>query len=180
MHLFPDIITYLRKKNNLSQQELAEKLEISRSAIGMYETGKREPDFDTLVKFSKFFGVSVEYLLNGTGGTSEWILNGIIVFKSDCQFEIDKKVKELEDEEHDIVYQAPGIVIFAASDGSVSKDMIDMVVNLYKKDTDSLNAKKILMKVSEEEKDIIHNYRNADEMDKRLVQRILKVDSNAT
>ena len=45
-----DMLTYLRKRKGLSQQELANTLKISRSAIGMYETGKREPDLK-LLKF---------------------------------------------------------------------------------------------------------------------------------
>lgn len=46
----------------LSQQGLAEATGLSRSAIGMYETGKREPDIDTLRLFSDFFGVDMNTL----------------------------------------------------------------------------------------------------------------------
>lgn len=57
-----DMLTYLRKREGLSQQELANTLKISRSAIGMYETGKREPDLETLEVFADFYNVDMNTL----------------------------------------------------------------------------------------------------------------------
>lgn len=56
------MLTYLRKRKGLSQQELANTLKISRSAIGMYETGKREPDLETLEVFADFYNVDMNTL----------------------------------------------------------------------------------------------------------------------
>lgn len=53
----------LRKAKRMTQQELASALEISASAVGMYEQGRREPDNETLAKFCRFFGVSSDYFL---------------------------------------------------------------------------------------------------------------------
>lgn len=53
----------LRKARGLSQQQLAEQLGLSTSAIGMYERGKREPSHETLREISAFFEVSTDYLL---------------------------------------------------------------------------------------------------------------------
>lgn len=53
----------LRKKRGLSQQQLAEQLGLSTSAIGMYERGKREPSHETLREICNFFDVSTDYLL---------------------------------------------------------------------------------------------------------------------
>ena len=53
----------LRRAKGLTQQELAGALEISASAVGMYEQGRREPDNETLTKFCRFFGVPSDYLL---------------------------------------------------------------------------------------------------------------------
>lgn len=72
MSSFSDMLTYLRKRENLSQQELAEKTGLTRSAIGMYETGKREPDFETLEKIADFFNVNMDTLL---GKSSAFMLN---------------------------------------------------------------------------------------------------------
>lgn len=40
---FSEMLSYLRKRENLSQRELAKKLHVSASTIGMYESGKRYP-----------------------------------------------------------------------------------------------------------------------------------------
>ena len=63
---FQNIFKRLRTSSKLTQAEMAEKLGISRSTIGMYETGAREPDFETLEKIADFFNVSTDYLLGNT------------------------------------------------------------------------------------------------------------------
>ena len=58
-------IESLRRRNGWSQTELARRLNISASAVGMYEQGRREPSVDTLVALAKEFGVTVDYLITG-------------------------------------------------------------------------------------------------------------------
>ena len=62
-------IASLRQGRGISQAELAQRLNISTSAIGMYEQGRREPSVDTLVALAKEFGVSLDYLLSGKPDT---------------------------------------------------------------------------------------------------------------
>ncbi|TFJ93153.1 XRE family transcriptional regulator [Lentibacillus salicampi] len=59
-------ISYLRKKENLKQEELAQKVNVSKSSIGMYERGERNPDYETLQVLADFFQVSRAYLLGDT------------------------------------------------------------------------------------------------------------------
>ena len=59
------MLSKLRKERNISQRVLSEQLGLSHSAIGMYESGKREPDFETLQLIANYFGVDMNYLLNG-------------------------------------------------------------------------------------------------------------------
>ena len=59
-------IEFLRRKKGWSQAELASRLHISPSTIGMYEQGRREPPIDILVAMSKEFDVSIDYLITGT------------------------------------------------------------------------------------------------------------------
>lgn len=59
-------ITYLRKRVGMSQAELAIKLNISASAQGMYEQGRRTPNVDVLFLMSKIFDVSLDYLITGS------------------------------------------------------------------------------------------------------------------
>ena len=68
----------LRVKKGLSQQQLAKALGVSTSAIGMYELGQRKPDHDLLIKMSRFFDVSVDYLIgNETSDDVEKILHSV-------------------------------------------------------------------------------------------------------
>ncbi len=55
----------MRKEKNLSQLKVAMDLHISREALSHYENGKREPSLDMLNKMSKYFNVSIDYLING-------------------------------------------------------------------------------------------------------------------
>ena len=66
---FQNVFKRLRISSKLTQAEMAEKLGISRSTIGMYETGAREPDFETLEKIADFFNVDIDYLLGRTEKT---------------------------------------------------------------------------------------------------------------
>ncbi len=56
-------ISALRKKNGWSQEELAEKLNISRQSVSKWESGGSIPDLDKIIKLSGLFGVSTDYLL---------------------------------------------------------------------------------------------------------------------
>jgi len=58
-------IAALRRRAGMSQAELAKRLKVSASAIGMYEQGRRQPAADTLVALGSVFEVSVDYLLTG-------------------------------------------------------------------------------------------------------------------
>lgn len=60
---FNERLRELRTKKELSQQQLATALGISKSAISMYEIGEREPDFETLEAIADFFNVDMNYLL---------------------------------------------------------------------------------------------------------------------
>ena len=53
----------LRKKNGLSQEQLAERLNVSRQAISKWESGISVPESEKLVVISSYFNVSVDYLV---------------------------------------------------------------------------------------------------------------------
>lgn len=56
----------LRMQKNLTQQQLADILNVKRSTLGMWETGSTTPELSNLRKLSDFFNVSTDYLLNET------------------------------------------------------------------------------------------------------------------
>ncbi len=61
--ILADKIIDLRKKNGWSQEELAEKLDVSRQAISKWESAQSIPDMSRILKLSELFGVSTDYLL---------------------------------------------------------------------------------------------------------------------
>ena len=56
----------LRKKRRISQLKLALDLHMNQNSISRYENGEREADYDTLIRFADYFGVSLDYLLGRT------------------------------------------------------------------------------------------------------------------
>lgn len=58
-------IALLRAGNGWSQAELARRIGVSASAVGMYEQGRREPSLDLVVRLANEFGVTTDYLLIG-------------------------------------------------------------------------------------------------------------------
>ena len=58
-----DVIVGLRKKNGFSQDELAEKVMVTRQAVSRWETGETIPNTETLKLLSKLFNVTINTLL---------------------------------------------------------------------------------------------------------------------
>ena len=54
----------LRTSCNLTQKEMADKLGMNQQTYANYETGRREPDFDTLKEIASYFNVSIDFLLD--------------------------------------------------------------------------------------------------------------------
>ncbi|MDE6133678.1 MAG: helix-turn-helix domain-containing protein, partial [Oscillospiraceae bacterium] len=61
--ILADKIIELRKKSGLSQEELAEKMNVSRQSVSKWEGAQSIPDLDKILALSKIFGVSTDYLL---------------------------------------------------------------------------------------------------------------------
>lgn len=78
----------LRKNSGLSQEQLAEKLNVSRQAVSKWESGTAFPETEKLIIISNYFGVSLDYLLKDGEKEKPMIVNN------------DKKVKE---NHHEIV-----------------------------------------------------------------------------
>lgn len=65
---FGDNLRTLIEEQNMTQKELAVKLNIAPSTMGSYVQNTREPDFATLVLLAKYFRVSTDYLLDYSSG----------------------------------------------------------------------------------------------------------------
>ncbi|MFT9496303.1 helix-turn-helix domain-containing protein [Anaerosolibacter sp.] len=64
--MFGERLKELRSKKDMTQQDLANLLNVSPSTVGMYEQGRRDPDTNTIKFLSDYFNVSTDYLLGQT------------------------------------------------------------------------------------------------------------------
>ena len=62
----------LRNQKNITQEELANHLSIPRGTYAHYELGKREPDYNMLLRIANFFDVSTDYLLGLTDSPNHY------------------------------------------------------------------------------------------------------------
>ncbi len=79
-------IQMLRKEKNLSQEQLADKLNISANMIAKVECGIRKPSVDLVIEFSKFFKKPIDYI----------ILGKEVGKKADAEAEIDQAIAEVD------------------------------------------------------------------------------------
>lgn len=94
---FPRVFKELRTANKLTQDDMANFLNISRSSVGMYEQGKREPSYEMMEKIADYFNVDIDYLI-GRKETTERIPTMSNAFNERLEYylnnsdEINKKV----------------------------------------------------------------------------------------
>lgn len=100
-------ITQLRKKNKYTQEVVASHLGIPRSTYSNYESGKREPDLQTINALATFFDVTVDYLTGRTKDPNQSMSGGAKVFMEALKMDDDEAIKSLsgllEDDEGNII-----------------------------------------------------------------------------
>ena len=89
--MFGKRIVELRKKQGLTQAELARAMGISRSALSLYEIEKREPDIETLRKLASLFNVPVDYILGNEREVINYVNNPTYI---SC-YEIASRIKKI-------------------------------------------------------------------------------------
>lgn len=109
--LFSERLRELRQNKGLSQSQLADALNISKSAISMYELGKREPDLETLEGIADFFNVDINYLIGKEDGS---------------MYYLDPEAAEIAQE----VQQRPELKILFDASRKVSADDLELVINM--------------------------------------------------
>lgn len=88
-------LSELRKEKGVKQDEIAELLNVKRATVANYETGKRAPDYETIIKLADYYGVSCDYILRGV--TSEFANIHSTTGLSGRAIEILKDMNEIED-----------------------------------------------------------------------------------
>lgn len=80
-------IRILRKTRGLTQQQLADKLNVKRATISNYEIGRRSPHITELEYISEALGVNLEYFGVGGNTTADLIARAKVLFESDLPAE---------------------------------------------------------------------------------------------
>jgi transcriptional regulator with XRE-family HTH domain len=65
-YMWNETLKYLRNKQSLTQADIADKLGISQTTYGRYETGDIEPGLGSIILLADFYGVSTDYILGRT------------------------------------------------------------------------------------------------------------------
>lgn len=84
MTSFKERLRSLRRQNNYSQQELADKIKVSKQTISQYERGIREPDFEYLNALCDIFNVSTDYMLGKANVTMRFLTETDLATLSSC------------------------------------------------------------------------------------------------
>ena len=94
---FNEKLQELRKQRGLTQEELAQSLYVSRTAISKWESGRGYPNIDSLKAIAKFFGVTIDELLSGdellTIAEEDNKQKGNFPYHSTCFFAEERKKK---------------------------------------------------------------------------------------
>ena len=73
--IFADKLIQLRKQKGWSQEELAEKMEVTRQSVSKWESAQSVPDIERILQLSDIFDVSLDYLLKNNEDINEQILS---------------------------------------------------------------------------------------------------------
>lgn len=138
---FKDKLKELRTAKGLTQDEFSRVSGIGRSAISMYESGKREPDYITLTKLSILLGVSVDVLID-----KEKLASGLLQSEEGTLFRRSMEEREKENDEQagyyrdpkvaqrvDELKNKPGLRILFDASRDLSDEDIDFVVQFVER-----------------------------------------------
>jgi len=112
--MFSEKIKELRKKHNLTQTELSEKINVAFQTVGAWESGRNEPNYDMLNTLAKLFDVTVDYLTGKNTKDIEDTNLKNIINELENDKELNAKVRsitELNPEERKKIYKILDAVI---------------------------------------------------------------------
>lgn len=111
--ILADKIINLRKKNGWSQEELAEKIGVTRQSISKYEGAQSIPDLDKILKLSEIFGVTTDYLIKDELEEEEYAASQMQENESESDRSVHKVTMEMANEYLQIIDWSAGKTAFA-------------------------------------------------------------------
>lgn len=169
--MFGDVLKKERKKLNLTQEQLAKKINTTRQNITNWETGYNVPSIDLLQRLSNFFDCSIDYLLgrNSYRNLKEYYLNHKVQFDNDMKVLNAIDNKTFNDLDLDVVYGIDEKDI-DNSDINLPKPNSEIFLdklkemNLLSNDKELSNEElKIILEFIENNKNMLKNLMNKDE-----------------
>jgi transcriptional regulator with XRE-family HTH domain len=94
MNKLADHLKYLRKQRNWTQEEVAQRLNMSRSQISKWENGELLPDLQSLEKLSELYNVSIDFLVGKRTNKKELLREVNRIYQTDY---VDEKMLEIID-----------------------------------------------------------------------------------
>lgn len=146
----------LRKKQGLSQEELAEKLGVSRQAVSKWERSEASPDTDNLIALAKLYGLSLDELIYGEKATEEKAAD------EDCKEEHAEDYKTVNDEDvyadtdddgNKVKISPKGIFVESNDGDKVKIDLNGIFVKSNEGDKVKINLGGIKIKSSDDDSD---------------------------
>lgn len=113
--MFQHRIKELRLEKRYTQQEVADKLGITRPAYTAYEAGKRQPDFEILKSLSSLFEVTTDYLLGKSDKRNYYDLT-------------EKDERDIAKELEDMINDLSGNVLFSKDSAEVSDETRELLI----------------------------------------------------
>lgn len=143
-----------RKKSGLSQEELAEKLNISRQSVSKWERAEASPDTDNLIQLSKIYGVSIDDLINvdkdinyESNHNKQYKIiveeNDDLVDEHENELIIKEEYIEVKLKDSDVKFQVCWDKVYTKNNDNVKTPIIDKK-SLNNKYNPSLKQKKVL------------------------------------
>lgn len=111
-------LTELRKEKGVTQKDMSLLLGITRPAYTAYEMGKRQPDYETLIKLADYFNVTIDYLL----GRTEFRRARLVTKEELEEFLNSETIKALEKDEIEI-----GIATIGDLDFDTKREIIALL-----------------------------------------------------
>ncbi len=97
--ILADKIIILRKKQGWSQEELAQKLDVTRQSVSKWESSQSVPDICKIVQLSELFGVTTDYLLKDDEESKDTVKNEPVEPTKEKEPELDKDLKKISADE---------------------------------------------------------------------------------
>ncbi|MBJ6363612.1 helix-turn-helix domain-containing protein [Paenibacillus sp. GCM10012307] len=93
-----DRLRELRLRKNISQEEVARRVGITRSAYSHYEINNRQPVYETLIKLANFFEVSLDYIIGGeqSGQASPVMSDTVEIFRLLNNMDHEKRKRSID------------------------------------------------------------------------------------